>query len=202
MFHVFHVLHVISIAFIHLFEFSNLFICLITFSTTLKISTPFKSPNVVSISICAFFWAYITHSKPFKLAMHMCKHMQTMTKSSIWHNEIFIILNIILNLPFTIPKSLCIDILVLNYIKFQCVLYLDSPSFCLWRENMVTLDKQHFLSTYKVRFLHMLFGKKPNHGYFLPTHNHNPKNYILHLQFLVSMWSKILFTNNMILGLF
>jgi hypothetical protein len=103
---------------------------LITFSTTLKISTPFKPPNVVSVSICASFWAYETHSKPFKLTMHMlCKHMKTMTKSSIWHNEIFIIFNIILNLPFNIPKSLCIDILVLNYIKFQCVLYLGSPSF-------------------------------------------------------------------------
>jgi hypothetical protein len=46
---------------------------------------------------------------------------------------------------------------------------------------MATLDKQHFLSTYKVRFLLFFLGKKPNHGYFLPTHNHNPKNYILHL---------------------
>ncbi len=61
--------------------------------------------------------------------------------------------------------------------------------FHLWKVNktMVTLDKQHFLSTYKVRiclsshkFLHLFFGQKPNHGYFLPTHNYNPKNYTLH----------------------
>ncbi len=51
---------------------------------------------------------------------------------------------------------------------------------------MATLDKRHFPSTYKVRifpsshgFLHLLFDKELNRGYFLPTHNHNPKNYIL-----------------------
>jgi hypothetical protein len=103
---------------------------LIFFSTTLKISTPFKSPNVIFVSICAFLWTYKTQSKPSKLAMHMlCKHVQTMTKFSMWQNEMFIIFNRILNLLFNIPKAFCIDILVLNYIKFQCVLYLDSPSF-------------------------------------------------------------------------
>jgi hypothetical protein len=62
--------------------------------------------------------------------MHMLfKHMQTMTKSSMWQSEMFIIFNRILNLPFNIPKALCIDILVLDYINFQCVLYLGSPSF-------------------------------------------------------------------------
>jgi hypothetical protein len=80
----------------------------------------------------------------------------------MWQNEMFIIFNRILNLPLNIPKAFCIDILVLNYIKFQGVLYFDSPSFAPLKENkiMATLDKQHFLSTYKVRFLHMFFEKK------------------------------------------
>jgi hypothetical protein len=72
---------------------------------------------------------------------------------------------------------------------------------------MAALDKWHFLSTYKVKicplshgFPHLFFEKESNHGYFLPIHNPNPKNYILHLQFLESMWSKTLFDNYMILG--
>ncbi len=58
----------------------------------------------------------------------------------------------------------------------------------LWRDNktMATLDKRHFPSTYKVKifpsphsFLCLLFEKESNHGYFLPTHSHNPKNHTL-----------------------
>jgi hypothetical protein len=45
----------------------------------------------------------------------------------------------------------------------------------------------------------MFFGNEPIHGYLLPTHNHNPKNYTLHLQLFESMWSITLFDNNMIL---
>ncbi len=37
-------------------RFCNLFICLIAFSTTQKISTLFKFPSVVFASICASFW--------------------------------------------------------------------------------------------------------------------------------------------------
>jgi hypothetical protein len=70
---------------------------------------------------------------------------------------------------------------------------------------MVALDKQHLLSTCKVKtclssldFLTMFFGKEPNHEYYMPTHSHNPRNYTLHLQFLESMWNRNFFDNNMI----
>jgi hypothetical protein len=48
----------------------------------------------------------------------------------------------------------------------------------------------------------MFFRKEPNHGYLLFTHNHNLKNYTLHLQLFKSMWSITLFDNNMILVYF
>ncbi len=55
--------------------------------------------------------------------------MQIVTKSNMWHNGMSTILNIILNLLFNIPKVLSIDILVLDHIKFQCVLYFGNASF-------------------------------------------------------------------------
>ncbi len=66
-------------------------------------------PNVEFASTYALFLAFRAQSisKPFELAMHMlCKHMQAITKSNMWPNGMFILLNKILNLPFNIPKVL------------------------------------------------------------------------------------------------
>ncbi len=69
-------------------------------------------------------------SKLSELAMHMlCEHMQAITEFGMWHNGMSIIFRIILNLPFNIPKVPSIDILVLDHVKFQCVLYFGNPSF-------------------------------------------------------------------------
>jgi hypothetical protein len=45
----------------------------------------------------------------------------------MWHNGMSTLLSKILNLPFNIPKALSINILVLDWIKFQCALYLGNP---------------------------------------------------------------------------
>jgi hypothetical protein len=69
-------------------------------------------------------------SKLSKLTMHMlCKHMQVVTKFGMWHNGMSTLFSRILNLPFNIPKVPSIDVLVLDCIKFQCVLYFGNPSF-------------------------------------------------------------------------
>jgi hypothetical protein len=69
-------------------------------------------------------------SKPFELIMHMlCKHMQVMIKFNMWHNGMSTLFNRIFNLPFNIPNVFSTDMFVLDCIKFQCDLYLDTPSF-------------------------------------------------------------------------
>jgi len=64
-----------------------------------------------------------------------------------------IIFSRILNLLFNIPKVLSIDILVLDCIKLNVLCILALHLFHFGRENktMATLDKEHLLSTYKVR---------------------------------------------------
>jgi hypothetical protein len=61
--------------------------------------------------------------------------MQDMTKFGMWHNGMFALFNKILNLPMNLPKALSDNILVLNYINFQCVLYFGSPSFSPLKEE-------------------------------------------------------------------
>jgi hypothetical protein len=55
--------------------------------------------------------------------------MQIVTKFGMWRNGSSTFLSKIKNLPFNIPKALSTNILVFDWIKFYCALYLGSPSF-------------------------------------------------------------------------
>jgi len=148
-------------------------------------------PNVVFASICASFWTSKAHSisKPFKLAMHMLgKHMQVMTKSSMWCNgmptsflvEFWMYLS-------TLQKFFSLTSLY-KIVQNSNVFYIFvvHPSH-LGNKNktIVALDKWHFILTYEViihllshDFLHFFLKKSPIMDTSYPPLIIIPKQYI------------------------
>ncbi len=71
--------------------------------------------------------------------MHMlCKHIQIIIEPNMWHNEIFILLNKILNLPFDISKVISTYIFVLNCIR----LYKIPMCFLSWQLVFLIFEKK------------------------------------------------------------
>jgi len=127
------------------------------------------------------------------------ENVSIMYKVKLWYIFFMLhkVVDSILNLLKKILKVFSTNIILPDYMKFHCALYLDNSFlFHLWEENitMPTLEMWHPLITCKVKGLSFItrFPKsfffwrrrrKPNHEYIC-IHSHSPINYKLHLHFL------------------